>query len=85
MLAGSFGSYINPASARAIGLVPPVPVEHIVAVGNTAGEGAKMATLSFREREAARVIPGQVEYLELSAMGNFTEDFVDCLPFPPKE
>ena len=85
MLAGSFGSYINPASALAIGLVPPVPVERIVAVGNTAGEGAKMAMLSFREREAARVIPGQVEYLELSAMGSFTDDFVDCLPFPSKD
>jgi uncharacterized 2Fe-2S/4Fe-4S cluster protein (DUF4445 family) len=85
MLAGSFGSYINPASARAIGLVPPVPVERIAAVGNTAGEGAKMAVLSFREREAAQVIPSQVEYLELSALGTFSDDFVDCLPFPPKE
>jgi len=85
MLAGSFGSYINPASARAIGLVPPVPQERIIAVGNTAGEGAKMAMLSFREREAARVIPSQVEYMELSAMSTFTDDFVDALPFPPKE
>lgn len=85
MLAGSFGSYINPASARAIGLVPLVSQERIIAVGNTAGEGAKMAMLSFREREAARVIPAQVEYLELSALDSFTDDFVDCLPFPPKE
>jgi len=84
MLAGSFGSYINPASARAIGLVPLVPQERIVAVGNTAGEGAKMAMLSFREREAARVIPAQVEYLELSAMSTFTDDFVDALSFPSK-
>jgi uncharacterized 2Fe-2S/4Fe-4S cluster protein (DUF4445 family) len=84
MLAGSFGSYINPASARAIGLVPMVAQERIVAVGNTAGEGAKMAMLSFREREAARVIPGQVEYLELSALSTFTDDFVDALSFPPK-
>ena len=85
MLAGSFGSYINPASARAIGLVPPVPVERIIAVGNTAGEGAKMAILSFRERDAALVIPGQVEYMELSAIGTFTDDFVDALPFPAKD
>jgi uncharacterized 2Fe-2S/4Fe-4S cluster protein (DUF4445 family) len=46
-LAGSFGSYINPQSARLIGLVPPIPVERIKAVGNAAGEGAKMALLSF--------------------------------------
>ena len=84
MLAGSFGSYINPASARAIGLVPLVAGERIIAVGNTAGEGAKMAMLSFREREAARVIPSQVEYMELSAMSSFTDDFVDALSFPDK-
>jgi uncharacterized 2Fe-2S/4Fe-4S cluster protein (DUF4445 family) len=84
MLAGSFGSYINPVSARAIGLVPLVPRDRIIAVGNTAGEGAKMAMLSFREREAARVIPSQVEYLELSAMSSFTDDFVDALSFPDK-
>lgn len=84
MLAGSFGSYINPGSARAIGMVPAVPLERIIAVGNTAGEGAKMAMLSFREREAARVIPAQVDYLELSAMSTFTDDFVDALSFPPK-
>ena len=53
MLAGSFGSYINPQSARVIGLVPPVPVDKIKAVGNTASEGAKMALMSFREREVA--------------------------------
>ena len=53
MLAGSFGSYINPRSAQVIGLVPAVTVDKIKAVGNTASEGAKMALMSFREREVA--------------------------------
>ena len=60
-LAGSFGTYINPQSARIIGLVPPVPVEKIKAVGNAAGEGAKIALLSFRERQVARSLPQIVE------------------------
>ncbi len=50
LLAGSFGSYLSAASAVRIGLVPKLPVLRIVAAGNVAGEGAKMALLSIRER-----------------------------------
>ncbi|MGE5265034.1 MAG: ASKHA domain-containing protein [Acidobacteriota bacterium] len=82
LLAGSFGSYINPASARAIGLVPWVPVERIVAVGNAAGEGAKISLLSFREREAASRIPELVEYVELSGRPEFNDIFTEALAFP---
>ena len=85
MLAGSFGSYINPQSARVIGLVPPVPVEKIKAVGNTASEGAKMALMSFREREVAFEIPGTVEYIELSGEEDFNDRFIGNLGFPTPE
>ncbi len=81
-LAGSFGSYINPQSARIIGLVPPVPVERIKAVGNAAGEGAKIALLSFRERQVARSLPQIVEYHELSGRGDFNDSFLAVLQFP---
>ncbi len=81
-LAGSFGSYINPQSARIIGLVPPVPVERIKAVGNSAGEGARIALLSFREREVARSIPDLVEYHELSGRADFNDAFIEVLRFP---
>src|SRR5207248_2327789 len=42
LLAGSFGSYLSPASAIAIGLVPKLPVLRVVSAGNVAGEGAKV-------------------------------------------
>jgi uncharacterized 2Fe-2S/4Fe-4S cluster protein (DUF4445 family) len=82
MLAGSFGTYINPRSALVLGLVPPVAVERIKAVGNTASEGAKMALLSFREREVAFELPSFVEYLELSAAPDFNDRFIANLAFP---
>lgn len=85
LLAGSFGTYINPESARIIGLVPPVPGERIVAVGNAAGEGAKMALLSFREREVAFELPSRVEYVELSARPDLNESFVAAIAFPELE
>lgn len=81
-LAGSFGNYINPQSARIIGLTPPVPVERIKAVGNAAGEGAKMALLSFRERDVARTFPHLIEYHELSGRGDFNDSFMAVLQFP---
>ena len=82
LLAGSFGSYINPESARVIGLVPNVPTAQIKAVGNTASEGAKMALLSFREREVAWELPGVAEYIELSGQEDFNDRFIGNLGFP---
>ena len=81
-LAGSFGNYINPQSARIIGLVPLVPVERIKAVGNASGEGAKMALLSFRERQIAHSLPKIVEYHELSGRADFNDSFISILQFP---
>ena len=82
LLAGSFGTYINPESARVLGLVPDVPVERIKAVGNTASEGAKMALMSFREREIAVELPGVIEYVELSGTPDFNDMFIANLGFP---
>jgi uncharacterized 2Fe-2S/4Fe-4S cluster protein (DUF4445 family) len=83
LLAGAFGSYINPDSARTIGLVPAVPLERIRAIGNAAGEGAKIGLLSYREREAAEAMPVRVEYVELSGREDFNDIFMDVLGFPP--
>ncbi len=83
LLAGSFGTYIDPLGARVLGLVPPVAVERIRAVGNTASEGAKMALLSFREREVAFELPAFVEYLELSGVADFNDRFIANVGFPP--
>jgi uncharacterized 2Fe-2S/4Fe-4S cluster protein (DUF4445 family) len=82
LLAGSFGSYLSPASAVRIGLVPKLPLPRIVSAGNVAGEGAKMAALSLRERSAADAILDEVEYVELSGRADFNDMFVDQLAFP---
>jgi uncharacterized 2Fe-2S/4Fe-4S cluster protein (DUF4445 family) len=83
LLAGSFGSYLSPASAIRIGLVPKVPVLRVVSAGNVAGEGAKMALLSLRERAGAATLLEEVEYVELSERSDFNDRFVDLLAFPP--
>ncbi len=82
LLAGSFGSYLSPTSAVRIGLVPGVPVTRIVSAGNVAGEGAKMALLSLRERAAAQALLEEVRYVELSDRPDFNDRFIDELSFP---
>lgn len=82
LLAGSFGSFLSPASAIRIGLVPKLPALRIVSAGNVAGEGAKMALLSSRERAGARALLEEVTYVELSDRADFNDAFVDQLAFP---
>jgi uncharacterized 2Fe-2S/4Fe-4S cluster protein (DUF4445 family) len=82
LLAGSFGAYLSPVSAIRIGLVPKLALPRIVSAGNVAGEGAKMAALSLRERAEARSILDEVEYVELSGRSDFNDAFIDQLAFP---
>ncbi|HTU97286.1 MAG TPA: ASKHA domain-containing protein [Solirubrobacteraceae bacterium] len=82
LLAGSFGAYLTPLSAVRIGLVPKLALPRIVSAGNVAGEGAKIAALSLRERAEAESILREVEYVELSGRADFNDLFIDQLAFP---
>jgi uncharacterized 2Fe-2S/4Fe-4S cluster protein (DUF4445 family) len=83
LLAGSFGSYLSPASAIRIGLVPRLALPRIVSAGNVAGEGAKLALLSVQERAGAQALLEEVHYVELSDRPDFNDRFIDQLAFPP--
>ncbi len=82
LLAGSFGSYLSPASAIKIGLVPKISVLRIISAGNVAGEGAKMVLLSAQERNGADALLEQIDYVELSDRSDFNDKFVERLAFP---
>lgn len=81
MLAGAFGSYVRRESALTIGLLPQLPPEKIVAVGNAAGNGSCMALTSRPARKRAFTLPGKVRHLELSTRIDFQDIFIDALPF----
>ncbi|MFQ5343872.1 MAG: ASKHA domain-containing protein, partial [Anaerolineae bacterium] len=42
VLAGAFGSYIDPKHAMVLGLIPDCDLEKVYAVGNAAGDGARI-------------------------------------------
>ena len=85
MIAGAFGSYLSPASACGIGLIPPALQEKVMAIGNAAGQGARLCALSIDEYRRAATLSRNVEYLELAADPAFQDVFVDELEFPGDE
>jgi len=82
LLAGSFGSYLSPANAIRLGLVPRLPTLRVISAGNVAGEGAKMVLLSVRERAGALALLEEVRYVELSDRADFNDRFIEQLQFP---
>ena len=81
-LAGAFGNYIRPESARRIGLLPDIPLEKIQFAGNAASAGAKEVLLGRETRRQGEVLAGQIEYVELAGRGEFQALFSDCIFFP---
>jgi len=81
-LAGAFGNYVRPARARAIGLLPEVPLEKVRSVGNAAGAGARMLLVNRNLRHVAADVARGVEHLELSCRAEFQTRFGDAMLFP---
>ena len=80
-IAGAFGNKIRPESARAIGLIPPVPRERVHFLGNTAHIGAKWMLLSEKEWSEGVSLSRKVCYFELSGREDFLETFGQSLGF----
>lgn len=84
-IAGAFGNYIDPQSAKTIGMFPDVPLHRVQFAGNTAGSGARMTLLSTEMRRLAIEVAGRIEYLELGADPEFNVEFLKATYFPHKE
>lgn len=82
VLAGAFGSYINKESALVIGMFPDCDLENVIAVGNAAGEGAKLALLDTGKRAEAEEVAGFVQYVEAAAENDFQMHFFEAMHFP---
>jgi uncharacterized 2Fe-2S/4Fe-4S cluster protein (DUF4445 family) len=75
IIAGAFGTYINVASAVAIGMLPTLPLHRFRQVGNAAGMGAKLALVSLAKRAEAQSLASRIKYIELGTAPNFTQTF----------
>ncbi|MCX7911957.1 MAG: ASKHA domain-containing protein [Dehalococcoidales bacterium] len=82
VLAGAFGTYIDKESAAVIGLFPDCDLKDVRAVGNAAGDGARMALLDVEKRKEADLMARKVEYVELTVEPDFHREFTQALAFP---
>jgi len=72
-IAGSFGTYIDIENARVIGLVPDIPSEKIVQVGNAAALGAQEILLSSEMRKIAENTVNKIKHIGLELLPNYGE------------
>jgi uncharacterized 2Fe-2S/4Fe-4S cluster protein (DUF4445 family) len=82
-LAGGFSAHLDVEASRRIGLIPTLPDERIVKVGNAALEGASIALLSRSRRAALEEVVQRVEHVRLEAHPRFFELFVEGCQFEP--
>jgi len=82
ILAGAFGSYIDKARAMLLGLFPDCELDKVWAVGNAAGDGARIALLNVDKREEANRVARQVEYVELTVEPDFQQEFMNAMYLP---
>ena len=84
VLAGAFGSFIDPKYAMLLGLIPNCELEKVIAVGNAAGDGARIALLNRYKRDEAQRIAHWIRYVETAIDPSFQDEFVGAIHIPHK-
>ncbi|OGO09533.1 MAG: ferredoxin [Chloroflexi bacterium RBG_13_66_10] len=81
-LAGAFGSYIDPLHAMVLGMIPDCDLSRVAAVGNAAGDGARLALLSEEQRAEATRLAGWVRHVQTATEPAFQTEFVAAMAIP---
>jgi uncharacterized 2Fe-2S/4Fe-4S cluster protein (DUF4445 family) len=81
-IAGGFGNFINTESAIAIGMLPDVPRERFVYLGNASLAGAKQALLSSSVRSRIASVFKRTTYVDLGSDPTFSDEYVSALFIP---
>jgi uncharacterized 2Fe-2S/4Fe-4S cluster protein (DUF4445 family) len=82
LLAGAFGSFISPLHAMVLGLIPDCDLSRVTAVGNAAGDGARIALLNRDARREAERLAGWVEHIQIATDPAFQDTFVAAMSLP---
>ncbi len=81
-IGGGFGTYVDMPNAVFIGLLPDLPKEKFVFVGNSSLIGARQILLSHDAILDAEEIAKKITYFELSVEPNYMDEYVASLFFP---
>jgi uncharacterized 2Fe-2S/4Fe-4S cluster protein (DUF4445 family) len=82
ILAGAFGSHISREASLMLGMFPDCPIDMVYAVGNAAGDGARMALLNKGKRVEANERARWVEFIEIATDPTFEKEFMQAMHIP---
>ncbi len=82
ILAGAFGSHISREASMTLGMFPDCPIDKVYAVGNAAGDGARMALISKGKRVEADERSRWVEFIEIATDPTFEKEFMQAMHIP---
>ena len=82
-LAGGFSRYLDVDASASIGLVPDLPRENILKIGNAALHGASMMLLSIEQRNKLENLVKRIEHVRLETNPHFFDFFVEGCQFEP--
>ncbi len=81
-IAGSFGNYIDPEAAITIGMLPDVPRERFVPLGNAAGKGTISFLKNYQAFQELKEILNNLTYLEMNVQPAFMQLLTGALFLP---
>ena len=84
VLAGAFGTHIDPKYAMVLGMIPDCELENVRAAGNSAGTGARMALLNKGARREIEAVVRDIEKIETAVEASFQDQFVKAMAIPHK-
>ena len=84
VLAGAFGTHIDPKYAMILGMVPDCVLDNVVPAGNSAGAGARMALLNTEKRAEIEAVVRDIEKIETAVEPSFQDHFVRAMAMPHK-
>jgi len=82
VLAGAFGTHIDPKYAMVLGMIPDCALENVRAAGNSAGTGARMALLNKGARREIEAVVRDIEKIETAVEASFQDQFVKAMAIP---
>ncbi|MBF0515945.1 MAG: DUF4445 domain-containing protein [Nitrospirae bacterium] len=81
-VAGGFGNSLNVEKAVTFGMIPDLPAEKYVFLGNTSIIGAYLTLMSDTLRTELESIASKMTYIELSVVGDYMDEYMSAMFIP---
>jgi len=75
-LAGGFGNYLDVNNAITVGMLPDMPRDRVVFVGNTSVAGAKTALVSMEAYQRSADVASSMTYFDLMSNPRYMDEFI---------